>query len=311
MPGLNAALALLPSPARLRNAVADLLLAAAERLSRPSPEAGPAALAPLPQDGGPTQDAAKGLALSRLAWADRLWGEGCLLPGGMAEIQRLSGLLPLSPATTVLLLGRDAGGAAGSLIAQRGAWVAVHQRDPVLRERMAARLRPYGRRAAVLPWDPACPAFRAGYHHHALALEALDGADPAALSMALAAALKPGAQLVMLEVVQGEHPGPAALLERWMALEGRAVPPRRRLAEAALQRAGFQLHVAEDTAPRHAAAIIESWSRMIAGLREAGAPALRVGAAGLVAEAELWLLRHRLMTSGALGFLRWHATLRR
>ena len=32
---------------------------------------------------------------------------------------------------------------------------------------------------------------------------------------------------------------------------------------------------------------------------------------GLIEEAELWLLRHRLLSGGAIGLRRWHATLRR
>jgi hypothetical protein len=81
--------------------------------------------------------------------------------------------------------------------------------------------------------------------------------------------------------------------------------------EAALQAAGFQLHVTEDTGPRHCAAVMEGWSRLLGGLRHEGKGRTRAGAAALVAEAEKWLLRHRLITTGTIGLLRWHATLRR
>ena len=293
--------------------VAGLLRAAADRL--PGRDKGDApGLAPLPAAPAPPPDPAASLALSRMAWAERLWEPGCLIPGGAAEIERLCGLLPLSPATTLLLLaGRDAGGAAGTIIRLRGAWVAAHQHDPVLAEQMAHRLRPFGRRAVVLPWKPEAPLFRAGYHHHALALEPLAaGGSIDLLAPALAAALKPAAQLVVLDVVRGDGPASCPGLDRWLALEGRTgPPPESRAVEGALQAAGFQIHVAEDAAPRQCAAVIDGWARLIGELRAAGAGQLRGAAAGLIAEAELWLLRHRLLGTGAIGLRRWHATLRR
>lgn len=254
------------------------------------------------------------IAAARVAWADQLWEDGCLLPGGTEEIQRLSGLLPLSPATTLLLVGRDAGGAAATIVAQRGAWVAAHQHDPLMADRMAARLRSLGRRATILPWLPAAPAFRPHYHHHALALEPMAGGGSlATLLPALAAALKPDAQLILLDVVSGEAAAahrPA--LDRWLQLEGRSgLPPTRRAAEASIQAAGFHLHVAEDAGPRQCAAVTEGWVRLIEGLRRQGERTPRAEALALITEAETWLLRHRLLTTGAIGLLRWHATLRR
>lgn len=312
MPGLRNALARLLHPGQHRG-FTGLLLAAADRLPARSAQPEAVGLAPLPEAPPETQDPAESLAFSRIAWAERLWEEGCLIPGGAAEIERLSGLLPLSPATTLLLVGRDAGGAAGTIISRCGAWVAAHQHDPLLAERMALRLRPFGRRATVLPWQPETPAFRAHYHHHALALEPLAGGGSIdSVVRALAEALKPQAQLVLLEVVRGDGPASRPSLDRWLALEGRpAPPPERRAAESALQAAGFQIHVAENAASRQCAAIIEGWVRLIEELRAAGAGHLRSAASGLIQEAELWLLRHRLLSTGAIGLRRWHATLRR
>jgi len=249
-------------------------------------------------------------AALRADWADRLWEEGFTLPGGEAEIQRLSGLLPLSPATTLLLLGQDAGGAARAIAGQLGAWIAAHPNDALLAGRMAARLKPLGRRVAVQGWNPAQPVFRARYHHHALALEALRVCpDPARLLPAIATALKPGAQFVLLDIAQfGEAvPGPA--LRRWMELEGRLAPPPTRAAvESALAASGFRLHVTEDAGTRHCAAAMEAWSRLIGSLRGQARPG-PAAAAALVAEAEAWLLRQRLLAGGGLGLFRWHASL--
>lgn len=306
-------------PSRGSRRISGLLRAAADRLA-----GGPAAARQAAQAAALDQAAEATLAdarptaitigAARALWADRLWEDGCVLPGGVAEIQRLSGLLPLSPATTLLLVGRDAGGAAATIITQRGAWVAAHQHDPLVATRMAPRLRPLGRRAAILPWNPAAPAFRVNYHHHALALEPLaGGGEMPALLAALAAGLKPNAQLVVLELVAGEHAAlPNAPMDRWLTLEGRPDPPPKRAAvEAAIQAAGFQLHVAEDAAPRQCAAITEAWARMLGEMRRTKERPSRSSALAMITEAELWLLRHRLLTAGDIGLMRWHATLRR
>ncbi|WP_431272069.1 hypothetical protein [Dankookia sp. P2] len=267
---------------------------------------------PSPKRGRPRREAAPAApGLARAAWEDRLWGPGFTLPGGEAEALRLAQLLPLSPATTLLLFGQDAGGAAQAIARQSRAWLAVHQHDPALAARMAPLLRPLGKRAALQGWDPAAPAFRAGFHHHALALEPLRaGAAPAALAGAVAAALKPNGQLVLVETVAaGAPPGPR--FGRWLALEDRAAPPPGQAAvEAALLAAGFTLHVTESLGGRQDAAATEAWARLLAGLRGAARPAAGAAAAALVTEAEAWLLRHRLLESGAIAVLRWHASLR-
>jgi hypothetical protein len=80
--------------------------------------------------------------------------------------------------------------------------------------------------------------------------------------------------------------------------------------EAALAAAGFTLHVSESLGARQVAAATEGWTRLLAGLRDAGRPTAGPAAAALVTEAEAWLLRHRLIGSGAIAVLRWHASLR-
>ncbi len=242
--------------------------------------------------------------------ADQLWGDGFLLPGGAAEANRLANLLPLSPATTLLLLGADAGGAAQAIATTRGAWVAAQQDNLLLAERMALRLRSLGKRATVATWDAEEPFFRHRYHHHALALEALRRCPAGRLLPPLAAALKPGGQLVLLDLVataaSGRH---AALMRRWTELEGRTTPPEDiATLEAALLAAGFTLNVREDVGARHGTAVLAGWARRVEGLRQGGGLPRGAAALALVVEAERWLLRQRLMQLGCLGLLRWHCT---
>ncbi|TCZ54228.1 hypothetical protein EXY23_23630 [Roseicella aquatilis] len=246
----------------------------------------------------------------RAAWSDRLWGAGFTLPGGEAEVLHLARLLPLSAATTLLLVGRDAGGAAGCLAGRYRSWIATYQHDARLVARMTPLLRPLGRRTVVQPWTPATPRFRDRYHHHALGLEPLhSGAAPDRLCQAVASALKPGGQLVLVETVASSA-RPVPGLARWLELDGRASPPPSRgMVESALQTAGFTVHVIEVLDMRQAVAVTDAWLQLLVGLRQGARPASTTEAAALVTEAERWLLWQRLLQSGDLVVLRWHATL--
>jgi hypothetical protein len=252
--------------------------------------------------------------VARAQLADRLWGEGFALPGGDTEVARLSGLLPLSPATTLLLIGQDGGGAIELVARTRGTWVAPYLADPAQAARAAERLRPLGRRAAPELWEgPAPPALRPRFHHHALLLEPLrsTAGDPGALLAAVANGMKPGGQIVLLEMVAER---PQACPARWLALEGRETPPPA-AAEVAglLHQLGFAVHVTEDASQRQRAAVVEAWSRLMRELAEEqrGGRRDRGLVATLVAEAETWLLRERLLSAGVIRLLRWHATLAR
>jgi hypothetical protein len=163
-------------------------------------------------------------------------------------------------------------------------------------------------RVTAEPFDAAAPAFRAGYHHHAMLLEPLRaGTAPDAMLAACAAGLRPGGQMVLMDLVAcGLSAG--AVEARWLAAEGRAEPPAEALLPAALQRAGFEIHVVEDAGRRHRDAVLAGWQALTLALHDqAGAPPA-VQAADLVIEAEAWLLRLRLMQEGRLRLLRWHAS---
>jgi len=284
------------------------LISRLQRLLSTSPaRGGPSAAIPDAEDLPPVAP------FTRADWAALLWEDGYLLPGGEAAVMRLAGLLPLSSATTLLLPGQDAGGAAAAIADRRGTWISAYQHEPALLADTAARAGRIGKRITVAAWDPAAPAFRVGFHHHALALEACrSGAVPAALAAAMAKALKPGAQLVLLEVVRAETTQAHPSLDRWRLLEGRPwLPPTEQAMELALRSAGFATHVVEDTGAAHRGAISTAWSGLLRALAEGPRPPGRDSIISLIEEAEAWMYRQRLLQLGALRLLRWHATLRR
>jgi phosphoethanolamine N-methyltransferase len=253
---------------------------------------------------------------SRITVADQLWGDGFVFPGGEEEVLRLAVPLGISAASSVLLLGAGAGGPARALAGGLGAWIAGYEADPALAAVAAARLPRAGRvvakRATVVPWDAAAPEFRRRAFHHAFALEALRGGPgrpvPVAdLLLALAGALRPGGHLVLVDVVasarlDASRPEVAA----WSRAEWREPdPPTEAALTAALGQLGFDVRVTEDLSARHMRLAVQGWNHALRLLTERRPDALH--AAALVAEAEVWMRRMRLMHAGQLRLVRWDA----
>ena len=71
-----------------------------------------------------------------------------------------------------------------------------------------------------------------------------------------------------------------------------------------LGRVGLDVRIAEDMSQRHLEHAMLGWRVM---LRELGRKPTRQEAVPMVAEAELWLLRRRLIIDGRLRMMRWHA----
>lgn len=248
---------------------------------------------------------------ARLAIAEELWGTGFLTPGGGPEVLRFAAPLGLSAASTLLLLGTGAGGPAQVLATERGVWVAAYEADPDLQEIAARRIQRAGaalaKRATVARWDPDDPNFCPRMAHHALALDAIRAADPAPVLAAIAAALKPHGQIVLVETIAPTPPGaddPA--IATWCTLEGRqAALPDPDAITRALTRLGFDVRVEEDISARHMRLAVIGWRHFVRQLaRERPGPE-RAGA--VVAQAELWTRRLRLMHAGRIRMMRWHA----
>jgi hypothetical protein len=245
----------------------------------------------------------------RVEVCEQIWGEGFLFPGGAEEVMRLAGPLGLSSAASLLLVGAGGGGAPRAIASQLGVWVSGFESDPDLAalamERCTrARL---GRRATVEMWYPQAPSFRIQAYHHGLALEPLRDAKPEPVLAALTGALKPRGQLMLVETVAGE-PLDAAdpLVATWRRLERRSAElPTERGITRMLGRLGFEVRVAEDITQRHIHLAVLGWRAAVRDMKgERPAPAR---AARLVAEAELWLIRLRMMREGRARMVRWHA----
>jgi SAM-dependent methyltransferase len=247
---------------------------------------------------------------TRLALANELWGPGFIFPGGETETLRLTRPLGLSAAASFLLVGIGSGGPASAVTRNLGAWVTGMETDLSLlaASRGLITRAKLGKKVSIKAWDRDNPAFPAKSHHHCLALEPLLDARPEPILDGLARALKPGGQLVLTELTAEVPLNPAdPLVRRWGVLEHR--DPAAVLSSVAvtrmLGRVGMDVRVAEDISQRHVEHAILGWRLMMHDLSDH--KPTRQEAAELVREAELWLLRRRLIRDGRLRMTRWHA----
>jgi hypothetical protein len=247
----------------------------------------------------------------RIAAVESLWGEGFTLPGGGPETLRLVKPLALSSSMTLLLLGGGLGGPAQTISDTFGAWIASFEADPELRAiatHRAARSDGAKPRITVAAWDRAQPGFRPRSARHALLLEALRGTPPAPLLESLSAALMPESQIVVTELVSETPPSDHDReFAAWCRLENRLPAlPRTSDVTLALQRLRYDVRVTEDMSDRHITQTLAGWRDAVHTMSLSARPAAHTAAA-FVTEAELWLLRIRLMRRLGVRLMRWHA----
>ncbi len=268
----------------------------------PSPETAPGAPPPAAVEPRPWRP-------ERIAAAAVLWGEGFLRPGGAGETLHMVRAFGATPAETVLLLGGQAGGPARAIAEAFGCYVSSFEADADLAasaERHLAEAR-LGKRATLQRWDPRVPAFRRHAYNHAVLFEPLRGAAPEPLIGELAAAIRPGGQLALVELVTDRALDPAdPVAAGWCRLEHRSpLLPSEAAITACLAVSGFDVRVTEDVTLKHKQLAMAGWETVVQAMR-----VNRPGhgrAAALVAEAETWLFRLRLFASGRLRLVRWHA----
>ena len=246
----------------------------------------------------------------RLATTDALWGEGYQFPGGEIETLRLAKPLGLSKASSLLLIGAGAGGAACSLAKQLGVWVSGFESDPALVAAAVDRIarRNLSKHAQVELWNPAEPSFREGFYHHGLLLEPLRGNQPERTLSAIVKALKPSGHLMMMELVADKPLDPTdAAVSAWAHLDRR--DPRTMPTEITitriLGRLGLDVRVCEDVSERHRNHAMTGWRSAVRTMEEVMPDRRQVMRS--VQEAELWLIRIRLFQAGLLRLVRWHA----
>ncbi|HEY1933133.1 MAG TPA: hypothetical protein VGG99_14055 [Acetobacteraceae bacterium] len=249
----------------------------------------------------------------RLEVVDSLWGKGFQFPGGEAETLHLAKPLGLSSASSLLLVGAGSGGPPCAIANKLGVWVTGFESDPGLVLAATERSIRVGlaRRAQIENWDPAHPNFERNQFHHGMALEPLREAAAEPTLAALAQALKPGGQLVLTETVADAVLDPAdPVIASWRRLEKRRAEPlpSEISITRVLGRLGFDVRIVEDVSQRHIRQALFGWRQVVRGMEHA--PPSPRDAAQLVQEAEMWLLRMKLLRARTLRLVRWNAIAR-
>jgi SAM-dependent methyltransferase len=246
---------------------------------------------------------------ARLALVHQLWGAGFVFPGGEIETLRLTRPLGISSAASLLIVGVGSGGPALSVTRNLGAYVTGMESDPALlgaAVRLVARAQ-LTKKVTIKAWDPELPKLVPRSHHHCLALEPFRNARPEPIVHGLVQALRPGGQIVITELAAPVPLNPEdAVVRRWGELEWRdpVTVPAPVSVTRMLGRAGLDVRIVEDASQRHLEHAMLGWRVM---LRDLGRKPSRQEAVTMVAEAELWLLRRRLIKEGRLRMMRWHA----
>jgi hypothetical protein len=247
---------------------------------------------------------------ARLAAVSALWGDGFNGPGGPAETLNLAAPLALNMDDKLLLLGGGIGGPACTIADHSGAWIANFEADgevaALARERACSHSS--GHRIVVESWNPQVPDFGIRCSSHAMLLEALRGGDPVRTLESLARALRPRSRIVMTEMVADRQAPPTDReFAAWCRLENRQCAlPRGETITAALTRLRYDVQVVEDISAAHVSAALAGWRGAAKAMAEGAAPSA-ASASVIVTEAELWLLRIRLMRRFGFRLLRWHA----
>lgn len=248
---------------------------------------------------------------ARLAQVHALWGDGFIFPGGEIETLRLARPLGASDDTSLLIVGVGSGGPAVAAAQNMGTWITGLEHDPSLLASAVelARKAKLGKKVQIKAWDPEKPAFGTRSHHHCLALDPLVGTKSEPILDALARVLRPGGQLVLTELaaaapLNAKDPN----VSRWADLENRdpADIPISLSVTRMLGRVGLDVRVAENISARHMEQALIGWRVMLRELSDDRRPT-KQEAIQLIREAELWLLRRRMIRGGQMQMMRWHA----
>jgi SAM-dependent methyltransferase len=246
---------------------------------------------------------------ARLALTNQLWGAGFVFPGGETETLRLSRPFDISARANMLLVGVGAGGPAIAVTRNLGVWVTglSHDASLLAAARGLISRSHLTKKVSIKVWNPDHPVLGGGTHDYCLALEPFLGAQPEPILDSLTQALKPGGHLVITELTAPAPLNPAdATVRRWGELENR--DPASLLAPVAVTRmmgrVGLDVRLIEDISQRHLEHAMLGWRVLLRGMDH---KPKRQDAVHLIHEAELWLLRRRLIRDGRLRMMRWHA----
>ncbi|MGE0745592.1 MAG: methyltransferase domain-containing protein [Rhodospirillales bacterium] len=241
----------------------------------------------------------------RLELAEKVWGEGSTLPGGVAYTVDLARPLSLSASSSFLEFGSNLGGSTRAIADELGPYVTGKELDPRLAEIASERSHTLKaeKKAIIEPFEVATLNLRKGFFDACLAREILFAIeDKAEVINQIGRALKHHAGFVICDLVT---PTDEMALEvrRWA--EGEA-PPGRPISVAAykalFKAAGLATHIEKDETDLYVQMILSAWNEFNIFATKNQVDKALVGP--LVGEIEFWARRVAALQSGHLRFYR-------
>ncbi|MBT6441393.1 MAG: methyltransferase domain-containing protein [Alphaproteobacteria bacterium] len=243
----------------------------------------------------------------RVQIMERMFGEGFTGPGGADLIRDLVKPLGLDSSMTVLDIGSGLGGGTRAIHAETGAWVTGYESSPLYVEAAMemSKMEGLDRKAPVHAFDPEHLELKPNGTNAIFSKDALFTIkNKEALLEAIYAGLKVDGQLLITDYLTKTGDASGTAIDEWVAGE----PAKPHLwsldrVRTLLADLGFEIRVSEDVSDATQALITRSWAMTGEILGDKSSLAGGLGPA-LLAEAELWLRRMKVLESGQVGAYR-------
>ena len=245
---------------------------------------------------------------ARLAFCQKLWGQGFIDPGGRNFTLHLLKPCDLGPQHTMLDLTTGLAGGAQAIADTFGIWVDAMAPDPDLAKAAQeyCERKGYGKRVKVSGFDPMSMTLKKKRYDCIFVRERFNTFDnkPAALKT-IRAALKPKGQLILTDFVQTAQ-GAGAATEKWRcATDNRASILTTEDYRSLLAAAKLDVLISEEDSTDFHRYILDGWSYFVDHLDKSEFEREFVDL--LLFEAERWLALTRAIETGDVSYLRIHA----
>lgn len=245
----------------------------------------------------------------RIAFVERLWGEGFHTPGGAEHVLELVRPLNLDESMTMLELGCGLGGCARTVAQTLGTWCTGVEWSPGLALAGVERSTRAGLvKKAAIQFHPADRmALKGNAYNRVFSKEALFTIPDKQIAIqGIADTLKSGGELCFTDYVSTCDPASSVDLRTWQEREPLGAHPwtlEKYLVVLASH--GFDVRVTDDITEKHCQLIRDGWRRLVEEIKpgSVGPELMPI----MVREAEVWARREALLRMGELRVYRFFA----
>jgi len=251
----------------------------------------------------------------RLRLAQEIWGAGYVSPAGDEYILDLIKPFALNPKLSLLEIGAGLGGSARAIADKFDLWVTAFEAEPLLVEKGIEQATKVGmeKRAALSLFDPEHPDLKKKRYDCILAREAFFTVmNKSAALKTLLEGIKSKGQVLITDFMLPEGGQLTSGVKSWC--ESEPVPPvlwQVSQMRSALKKLGFDIRIEEDVTKGYRQRLFSGWASLVGSLRredfmDEGRYSGKKGML-MVKEAEFWLNRDKILSTGELGVFRFHA----